>query len=417
MNMDIDNYAYLCGYFFVDRNCMGIPSDVSDFWVQCEYDGAGKQLLSNFYYPEFVEFCTEYSTRYRLGINSDVSVPLNDGSGECTFHVDDITLGIYPHGVVIFSIGTAFSGTSEEHVIETLGKLRSCCFYDETVMKDFLGTVIEPLKRIYKAFGFEIPSEGASCPYLVETGNKFKIFQIAHWNGSPVGQEETDRRLFGLGTLSNYYPDKMFSSSLEYYEKLMGQGKLSVFNNWKALMLLDTVTFISLDVSDYQLGIWKDDYFGKIYLYELYRKTYLYRQNLLFRKGVTSAEKLQKELKEFERKYTFSVISYNFLPNEIDSKIGANLEFKREMEDVYHAIEQDVKAIESEREGRVNKFLTFLTIMASLSAVWDISSMVEMLVDYEHTLPSVYTGYRVTASLLIAVILIVALVSNRKKSK
>ncbi len=415
--MNIDNYSYLCGYFFVPKDCKELPDGLSDPWIQCGYDADARQLLSNFYYPEFVKFCSEYSTRYRLEIGTDVSVPLRNGSGDCVFHVDDITLGIYPYGVVIFSIGMAFSDTAEEQVIETLGKLRGCCFYDGTVMRDFLTKVIQPIKCVYKAFGREISSDSASCPYLVETGNKFKIFQIVRGKDIPADDAEMDRKLFGMGTLSVYDEQALYSSSKEYYGLLLKQGKLSVFNNWKALMLLDTVTFIAVDVSDFQIGIWKTDYFEKIYLYELFRKIYLYRQNLLFRSGATKAEKLQDELKEFERKYTFSAISYNFLPNEIDSKIGANLDFKREMDDVYHAISQDVKAIENEREDRFNKFLTFLTIMASLSAVWDISSMMDAVVDYEHTMSSVIIGYRVTVSLLIAVILLVALLSKHKKSK
>lgn len=415
--MNIDNYSYLCGYFFVSKDRTTLPSGLPDTWAPNEYDADARQLLSNFYYPEFVKFCAEYNTRYRLEIGADVSVPLRNGSGDCAFHVDDISLGIYPYGVVLFSIGLAFSGTPEEQLVETLGKLRSCCFYDGAVMQDFLAKVIAPLNRVYRAFGRELPSEGVSCPHLVETGNKFKIFQIVRGNGIPTEQEEMDRMLFGLGTLSVYDEKALYSSSKDYYEKLMEQGRLSVFNNWKALMLLDTVTFVAVDVSDFQIGIWKNDYFGKIYQYELFRKIYLYRQNLLFRSGATKAEELQDELKEFERKYTFSSISYNFLPNEIDSRIGTNLEFKREMDDVYHAIEQDVQAIQNEREDRFNKFLTFLTIMASLSAVWDIASMLDVVMDYEHSMPSVLMGYRLTVSVLIAVILIVALIARHKKSK
>lgn len=415
--MNIDNYSYLCGYFFLPKDFGALPSGIPDAWTPKEYDADARQLLSNFYYPEFVKFCAEYNRSYRLCIDADVSVPLRSGAGNCTFHVDDISLGIYPYGVVLFSVGLAFNDAPEEQVVETLGKLRSCCFYDGAVMQDFLDKVIAPLNRVYKAFGRELPSEGVSCPHLVETGNKFKIFQIVRGDGIPTEQEEMDRMLFGLGTLSIYDEKALYSSSKDYYEKLMEQGRLSVFNNWKALMLLDTVTFVAVDVSDFQIGIWKNDYFGKIYQYELFRKIYLYRQNLLFRSGATKAEELQDELKEFERKYTFSSISYNFLPNEIDSRIGTNLEFKREMDDVYHAIEQDVQAIQNEREDRFNKFLTFLTIMASLSAVWDIASMLDVVMDYEHSMPSVLMGYRLTVSVLIAVILIVALIARHKKSK
>ena len=243
----------------------------------------------------------------------------------------------------------------------------------------------------------------------MENGNKFKLFHIVE------SGDLSDEFLYSCATLSRYEPDSPFSASREYFEKTIAESRLNIFNNWKALMLLDTVTFCAKELSDFTKGIWTNDYFGMIYLYELYRKTYLYRQNLLFRSRRESPEVLHEQLKYFERKYTFSSISYNFLPNDVDKVIEQGLGTAKVERDVYRVIDQEVESKSAERESRSNVFLTFLTCVASLSAVWDISCMVDAMVNYEVAFHYSTVGYRAVVSVLIAIILIVLLITRYKK--
>ena len=406
----VNTTAFLCGYFSIDGKTAGRIDQIMDgsAWEKLEYTKESTDLLRDFYYPEFVDFCTRTRSSFKLGINKEITA----GS---KFEVGEVQMGFYPFGIVIFHVGLMFRESTPELVRKTLGKLRNCCFYENAGLDEFIDAVIEPVKKVYSALGGTADTSGVSCPYLVESGNKFKLFQIVEGEAVPKDEKEMDRFLYSCGTLAEYDENALYSTSRDYYEKSLAESRLSVFNNWKALMLLDSVTFAALEVSDFSKKIWTSDYFGMIYLYELYRKMYMYELNMRFRSEKEKASKLFEELQLFERKYTFSSISYNFLPNEVDKAIENNLNTRQVEADIYHVIDQETTAQAAEHESRTNLFLTFLTLMASLSAVWDISSMLDAIVNYEQTFNLAATGYRLVVTLLIVVILLVALFSRRKK--
>ena len=408
---NVNDTAFLCGYFSIDGKILsnitkGKSPDSLKEWTPLHYSGQQIALLSNFYYPEFVEFCTEVRQSYSLRVNRQVSIPAG-GDERCSFLVEDIIFGIYPYDIVMFSIRIEFADTDLDKLLSALSRLRNCCFYDGAGLDEFISVCIDPLKRLYCVLTGCETAPDANC--LVENGNKFKLFHIVE------SGDLSDEFLYSCATLSRYEPDSPFSASREYFEKTIAESRLNIFNNWKALMLLDTVTFCAKELSDFTKGIWTNDYFGMIYLYELYRKTYLYRQNLLFRSRRESPEVLHEQLKYFERKYTFSSISYNFLPNDVDKVIEQGLGTAKVERDVYRVIDQEVESKSAERESRSNVFLTFLTCVASLSAVWDISCMVDAMVNYEVAFHYSTVGYRAVVSVLIAIILIVLLITRYKK--
>lgn len=441
MESIINTCAFLCGYFSIDEktaansgkilaSLAGGSSTATDSsngavltrtgsttngWKKVEYSKEHKDLLMDFYYPEFVVFCTETRSTYSFGVNRDITVPVTRENIPCKFHVSDIQMGFYPFGIVIFHIDLSFKDCPAELIRGALAKMRNCCFYENAGLDEFLEVVIDPIKRAFFQLSGKAPADKVSCPFLVESGNKFKIFQIVEGESVPRDDEEMNKFLYSCGTLSEYDENGLYSTSRDYYEKSIAESRLSVFNNWKALLLLDSVTFAAVEISDMSRNIWTNDYFGMIYLYELYTKIYLYRLNILFRIGRRKAADLYDEMKLFERRYTFSSISYNFLPNDVDKAIEANLRTKQVRNEVYHVIDQETTAQAAESDAKSNMFLTFLTLMASLSAVWDISSMIDALVNYESTFNLAATGYRLVVTLLIVVILLVALFSRRKK--
>lgn len=411
--MNVNDISFLCGYFSIDGKiaadiAKGKSPECLQEWMPIQYSEQQTSLLSNFYYPEFVEFCTKVRQMYRLKVEKEVRIPVG-GESSCRFRVDDISFGIYPYGIVMFSIRIGFADTDADTVLSAIGRLRNCCFYEGAGLDEFISACIDPVKRLYRGLTGEQVADGANCSYLVENGNKFKLFHIVE------SEDLSDEFLYSCATLSRYKPDGPTSASREYFEKTISDSRLNIFNNWKALMLLDTVTFCATELSEFTKDIWVNDYFGMVYQYELYRKTYLYRQNLLFRSRRESPEVLHEQLKCFERKYTFSSISYNFLPNDVDKAIESGLGTAKVERDVYHVIDQEVASKSAERESRSNVFLTFLTCVASFSAVWDISCMVDAMVNYEVTFHYSTLGYRAVASVLIAIILIVLLITRYKK--
>ena len=409
--MNINDTSFLCGYFSMDGKmaadiAKGKSPECLREWIPLEYSEQQTSLLSNFYYPEFVEFCTRVRKMYRLPVDKHASIALGEEK-RCSFRVVDIRTGLYPYGIVLFSIHIEFTDTDADTVLAALARLRNCCFYENAGMDEFLSSCIDPLKRLYCGLGRV--QDTPDTNNLVENGNKFKLFHIVE------SEDLSDEFLYSCASLSRYQPDGPMSASREYFEKTIAGHRLNIFNNWKALMLLDTVTFCAKNLSTFTKDIWVNDYFWMIYQYELYRKTYLYRQNLLFRSRKESPEVLHEQLKCFERKYSFSSVSYNFLPNDVDKAMENGLGTLNVERDVYHVIDQEVESKSAERESRSNMFLTFLTCVASLSAVWDISCMVDAMINYEVAFHYSTLGYRAVASVLIFIILLVLLITRLKK--
>ena len=76
---------------------------------------------------------------------------------------------------------------------------------------------------------------------------------------------------------------------------------------------------------------------------------------------------------------------------------------------------REATAREEESAGKRDRFLLFLTCLASLSAVWDISCLLDELINYESAFSVANWGYRLFATLLLLLIVLVAWRSRKKK--
>lgn len=407
--MNVSNTAFLCGYFSV-AGTASFPAG----WTPVATDADQEALLRKFYFPEFVDFHTRDVRRFTLPVDREVSLTLRSGA-EQPFRVEEMRLWLMPCSLAIFAVKTVFADQDVDAVTEVLNTLRNCSFYADASLGGFMDTAIRPLNALYSALsGSEAPSDG-NYTHLVENGNKFKIFQIVTSPDCPAGYEERNRLLYAAGTVSRYEATAPFSTDPAYYEQLMTVHRLGVFSSWTALALLDTVTFLGSEVSPFQQGIWIEDYFGRIYIYELFRKCYLYHHNLLFRTGRRDPVVLQDELSDFERRYTFTSVSYNFLPTEVDEAMVRGLSMEKEEASLARLVAQEATAREEESAGKRDRFLLFLTCLASLSAVWDISCLLDELINYESAFSVANWGYRLFATLLLLLIVLVAWRSRKKK--
>lgn len=409
--MKISNTALLSGYF----TYAGTPSE-ADGWTRVNHTPEDEALLQNFYFPEFVNFSLHLVSRYDLKLGKDVFVTLRDGS-KVPLRVDGVRLFCMPCSICVYSIKVRFDNLEMDKVTGALGLLRSCCFWEMAQVGEFVDTVIAPVQKVYKALGGTAEPVGDNYTHLVENGNKLKIFQIVTSPDLPADREKRDLVLYSAATVSPLELKAPFSTDPQYYQKLMEEHRLGVFSSWTAMALLDTVTFVANEVSAFQKDIWLSDYFGKIYVYELFRKCFLYHHNQCFRVGTKSPVALQDELVGFERHYTFTAISYNFLPCDVAEAIARGLDVAKEEESLRSIVSQEVTAREEESSGNQEKFLLFLTFMAAGSAVWDITCLLDELINYEATFTIANFGYRLFSLLLLVLIIIVAWRTVRKKKK
>lgn len=407
--MIISNTAFLCGYFTVDGTA-AVPAS----WTPVPDDPARESVLRKFYFPEFVDFHVRDVRRFQCPVGQDVRLPLRSGT-ELTFRVEEIGLWLMPFSMAVFAVKTLFTDQDFDAVTEALGTLRNCSFYGSASPGGFMEAAIRPVNELYAALhGQEKLVEGEYA-HLVENGNKFKLFQIVTSTDCPDDSEERNRLLYAAGTLSRYEMQPPYSTDAAYFGKLMQEHRLGVFSSWTALALLDTVTFLSAEVSPSRQEIWMNDYFGMIYIYELFRKSFLYHHNLLFRTGRRDPVVLQEELTDFERRYGFTAISYNFLPVEVDEAIVRGLAVEKEEASLGRLVAQEVTARQEESAGKRDRFLLFLTCLASLSAVWDISCLLDEIINYESAFRIPNWGYRLFSAVLLVLIAVVAWRSSRKK--
>ena len=401
--MIVSSTAFLCGYFSAD------PAGTSpERWTPIPALSGEATSFKNFYFPEFVDFFARDVTAWRLDAGADVSIPARDGT-VTPFRIDGIRLFRMPREQVLFAVKLVFSKVDLNKLTYALNVLRNSCFYDLAVVGEpFFSAAIAPLDEAYEALTCKKAPGGANHSHLVENGNKFKIFHILQTDRLPADMDRRDQLLYAVGTLSPYSPDEPPSTDPRYFSRIMDASRIGVFSSWTALALLDTLTFVSEPLPAYREAAWQNEYFGMIYLYELYRKCVLYHFNVLFREGKRDPSVLQKELDEFGRKYTFTAVSYNFLPVEIDRAVQKGLDMGTEDVQLSRFIDREVAARVEESDNRRERFLLFLTLLASFSAIWDIVCLLDELIDYDALYPTGHVGYRIFTAILFSVVAFVA---------
>lgn len=407
--MNVSTSAFLCGYF----TAQGVPSP-SEGWMPVTDSPEHCDLLRNFYFPGFVDLHTREVKKYVCKEDIPVEVPLRSGKVQ-TLRVQELRLWMMPCSLVICTVKTFFDNTPVDDVSECLNILRNCSFYGDAQVEGWIKAAIDPLDRVYRSLGGKGVATGGNYTHLVENGNKFKIFQIVRTDECPQDNALRDRLLYAAGTFSRYEPEPPYSTDQRYFDKLMESHRLGVFSSWVALALLDSVTFLTRELSPFQETIWINDYFGMLYVYELFRKCFLYHHNRLFRSGAKDPAVLLEELDSFERKYTFTAISYNFLPTDVDKAIARGLDIEKEENSLSKLVAKEAASREQQSSSKRDHFLLFLTCLASLSAVWDISCLLDEVINYEHAFHVANWGYRLFSTLLLVLIVIVAWRSSPRK--
>ena len=103
----------------------------------------------------------------------------------------------------------------------------------------------------------------------------------------------------------------------------------------------------------------------------------MYRYNSEIFEDKHSAIKVRDQFVDFLNRYEISHISFNFLPNEIYSKIGEALELEVELEKFKTRINNLSDKIQEERESKTNILLQIVTVLGGISSVGPILDAVD----------------------------------------
>ena len=416
----IHNTAFLCGCFSTKKGLDSIDLK----WEKSLMTENDKSVMEKFYYPEFVSFCypsagNEKNGMVRYVLAVDKNIELNLKGKQCPVLVKNISLFILPYDLLIYAIQVTQDGAGLDDITLSLSVLRNISDYKDELLQNGWGEVLEPVVEVYKSAAAS--KQGVFRYFdMMENGNKLKIFNIVEIESEKMKENKQSELLFELGTLApiNSYNNNSFSSpSQEYFDKIMNKNKISVFNNWKGLSLFDTFTVLSHPTNQYLLDNWSNYYFGMIYIHSLFLKFYLFRMNILFRTKAIEASSLEREFLKFELNCCFHKISYNFLPLEIYQSLDTGLEINEERKQIYRKIAQEKNIQEKEGDRKMNNLLLFLTCLTVFSTVWDFSCLFNEIYPYEETIGSTVIGYRLVASILLLIVLVIIIFNryNRKK--
>ncbi len=427
-----ESRAYLCGFFTnpaVHRKSDSVRQLPSG-WSEVVCPPNAIEEMKDFYYSDFIDFIAGSSAKEGVRIferTIDRALSLPTGEGLQPFTVPAIRLYLFPFGIVVFSVEIRHREVTFDALVSVLNQLRNNCYYDLETMSGFIEFVIGPLCEVYERIrGPYVTTERIlfngekrrGYPFLMENGNKFKLFHILVPETYPQSSGKVNILLYEAATLSREVScngDDFMSCSPEYFESVIASNKISIFNNWKALSLFDTFTILSGTKQDYLLTNWEEDYFGKIYLYGLFRKFYLFRMNTLFRREGSNLALLKEEFILYERKYCFPRVSYNFLPLEIMKHITLALDIDRDKEEMYHMLEQENQQREEIADRKMNNLLFFLTCLTIFSTVWDLGCLLDSMYPFELAVGSTMTGFRSVTSVLLLVTILFAIFNRMKK--
>ena len=410
--MLVNNTVCLCGYFSAKDT---ISSVSLQGWTRKTYTDADVEELSNYYFHEFASFMTKDVARYDYAVGKPCALRFSE-TEEAGFLLDSLHLWRAPFGLMLYAIEIKFEKVEFNLMTRCLNALRNCGRYNE-LQADFANMALRPIVNIYNAVTHSSLELNHNLCRLIEPGNKFKLFQAISL-AEPLENDNVDYLLFDAGTLAKHTPNSLGMNSEDYYQSIMSDHCISVFNGWKGLALLDTFTMLSIDTPEWVVNNWKDDYFGMIYIYQLFRKVFLYKVNLTYRKRSVDVEILEKQLDLFEQDYSFSTISYNFLPDMVNAALEKSLATQQDNEQLYRMISKEMGKREQRAEEKTNKFLTFLTCLTIFSAIYDFSSLVNESFDYNHWFRDTTQGFRAVSLILlliVAVAYLVVLLKYRKK--
>jgi len=209
---------------------------------------------------------------------------------------------------------------------------------------------------------------------LQSFGNKMKLFSIIVHNEN-LTPEQKKMLLYDIGTC---YPigaasgiNPNFTPSDEYFEELMKENKISIFENWSALALFDTFTGL------FHKGVynfnWESVYFNLLYIPSLYVKTHLFKVNQEFYAKDADHQKLDDQLFDFNKYYNPSHISHNFLPSIIFKKIRYALAIDDELDQLKIRIGRANQIRRDKTDKKMNYALVVIAVLTIISVLWDAS--------------------------------------------
>lgn len=416
----------LCGNFST-HGAKLTPEEYDAKWQRAVKSDEERNVGHRYYYSRFYDVCFGDKTknidgfdRYVCDLDAEKGVVTLE-LGERRYDVKVERLGIYlcPFDIALFSIMVSMEVDDYDDISRVMFQLRNIMTYDDNEsIKPFVDIAVEPIMGYYRAIG-DVERPTSRYEHLLLYGNKLKIYQMVNLDASDHEAKFNQRSLYDVATLS-LKPDSskvLDGMSDVHFRSIMAQNSLSVYNNWMALSLIDSFTILGVDISESNRCNWIDNYFGMIYLYCLFVKVYLFALNNDYdaAKRRSRRSMINETYDDFETKYYFIDISYNFLPRMINEQISKALEIESEKRRVYERIERQNMIREKRADSRMNRLLFVITSLTLFSAIWDGASLINEMFPYKDFMCSTAVGFRLVSLCFMCLVTIFCLLTFRRR--
>ncbi len=203
----------------------------------------------------------------------------------------------------------------------------------------------------------------------------------------PKQQSSNDQRneqLISLAFLNNISQSdsiNMDSLSPVYFNRVLEENTIRIYNNWDAVSLLDTLTIVAQGEIKKN---WVIDYYC-IYMHLIYVKSFSYLSNYQLGQPDISYRKI-KDIRDrvlsFFNENQFSSISYNFLPNDIYQKIKTGLQIEQDFIVLKEKVESIRENVQEFQNANITVLLAVLSVLGFIPAISGIASSIKGILLY-----------------------------------
>ena len=338
-------------------------------------DENDSNFLNQSYHSEFLNIMFDNNNVERLYKDLDYEIEIDSISTKII--LNKIELFIFHEEEkekrAIFSLSYNLDNVTIENISDisnALNRYNTEVTYldNKYVLKEFISEILLDKKKFYEE---NTPSEQYA-------GSKFKNYLIIDL------KHEKDARahlLYEIGTCSKIgtiNKNDLHSPSQSYQKKIL-ENKISCFNNYEALCILDSFTVIGIGNYNkediYTHKTWDEVYFS-IYVFNLYMKSSL---QILSNDFSSSPMKRRRTFQKFYNKYFFNKISFNFLPNEMHKGMKDGLEIQDDLEFISDRLETLAVQVNEKQQKQQESLLLVISIIALLETPLHLDGIREII--------------------------------------
>ena len=294
---------------------------------------------------------------------------------------------LFENGIGIFSLSIDASQENPDfpYYSDLLFMLKSFSSQEELSGLQFHSWISK-----YILGGVSLRTEGESKVDSDEySGSKFKLYSAFSVDEQDLTPNyNRDHLLYEIGTgsmLGCVANESYLTPSEEYYSELT-EFRVSAFQSWTGLALLDSYTAIGNNLITNHNGsvnedafVTQDRIYFSIYLFNLYLKYNVFRFNSKFKDDPV---RYKSRFEDFINDYNYSHISFDFLPNLIYSKMRAALGIENEIKQFEKRLNSLASNIQEEQEKRQAALLGIISIISSISAIEPIIETTEKVREF-----------------------------------